>query len=60
MNRIFELWRDTRHLWILLFLVVAGGAISWKMRERMVPESYGQAGPYRAAALGPVTSISVS
>ncbi len=50
MNRIVALWRDTRHLWVLLILVVGIGAVALMARARMVPESYGETGPYRARA----------
>ncbi len=47
--------RDTRHLWILLLLLIVGGAGAVMIRSQMIPETYGDAsgryGPYRAAAL---------
>ncbi len=51
MKSIWEL----RHLWILLSLIVAGGAGLVVARSQMVPETFGDLsgryGPYRAAAL---------
>ena len=46
-----ELIRNTRHVWILLCLIVVGGAIFQTIRTALVPASFGQLGPYRAAAL---------
>lgn len=43
--------RDTRHLWILLALLAAVGWGGWTVRNRMIPETFGERGPYRAAAL---------
>ena len=52
--------RNTRHLWILLLLILGGGAGLLAVRDRMVPETYGQAqgryGPYRQAALSEITT----
>jgi hypothetical protein len=42
---------DTRHLWILALLIAAAGTGFVVVRRRLVPESFGQQGPYRAAAL---------
>jgi len=46
---------DTKHLWILLALLVLGGVAAWEARSWMVPDTYGDLmgryGPYRAAAL---------
>jgi hypothetical protein len=51
MTGLFEFCQNTRHLWILLCLLAAGGTGFYLARERMIPETYGQKGPYRAAAL---------
>lgn len=51
MNWKLLISRDSRHLWIMLFLVVAGGWGFLWVRGQMVPETFGQQGPYRAAAL---------
>ena len=42
---------DTRHLWMLLVLVVAAGAGFALVREQMVPEDFGEYGPFRTAAM---------
>ncbi|HIF30929.1 MAG: hypothetical protein ABGX22_19935 [Pirellulaceae bacterium] len=47
---------DTRHLWILLVLIAAVGGGFLAVRGRMVPESFGQHGPYRAEALTEIAS----
>jgi decaheme cytochrome c component MtrC/MtrF-like protein len=51
MKGFIEFIRNTRHLWILGSLLAAGGTGLYFARERMIPESYGNSGPYRAAAL---------
>jgi len=51
MTFLGSLFRDTRHLLILMVLIVAGGAAFIWLRGEMVPSSYGQRGPYRGAAL---------
>lgn len=51
MNWILTFFRDTRHLWMLLLLVVAGGAGFMFVRGQMIPEDFGEFGPYRAAAM---------
>jgi len=51
MQRILTFVRDTGHLWFLLFLIVAGGAGFLWARTKMIPESFGERGPYRADAL---------
>lgn len=48
--------RDTRHLGILILLIGAAGAAFWKIRDRMIPESFGQQGPYRAEALNEIAA----
>ena len=56
MKRILAFVRDTGHLWILLFMIVAGGAGFLWARTKMIPESYGERGPYRAAALDEIAA----
>ena len=56
MRRILAFLRDTRHLLVLLLLIAAGGAGFMYIRGEMIPESYGQIGPYRAAALGEIAA----
>ena len=43
--------RNTRHVWILLFLILVGGAGFQTIRTALIPATFGQQGPYRAAAL---------
>lgn len=43
--------RDTRHVWILLFLIFVGGVGFQAVRTALIPDDFGQLGPYRAAAL---------
>ncbi|MCP4169185.1 MAG: hypothetical protein GY758_00250, partial [Fuerstiella sp.] len=43
--------RDTRHLRIVVFLIVAGGAGALYVRSQVMPTDFGKRGPYRAAAL---------
>lgn len=42
---------DARHLWILVALIVAGGAGFLFMRNQLIPKSFGQRSAYRADAL---------
>lgn len=51
MKGLFEFFRNTRHLWILASLLAAGGTGFYFARERMIPESYGSSGNFRAAAM---------
>jgi hypothetical protein len=51
MTRTLEFVRDTRHLWTALALVVGAGVAFALVRERLIPKTYGQLGPYRAAML---------
>ena len=44
-------FRDTGHLWILLILIVAGGAGFVFVRGQMIPEDFGEHGPFRTAAM---------
>ena len=48
--------RDTRHLWILFLLIALVGAGSLAARNRAVPETFGEFGPYRGAALREIAS----
>ncbi len=48
--------RDTRHLRILVFLIVLGGAGALFVRSQVVPKGYGERGPYRSAALSEIAS----
>jgi hypothetical protein len=50
-KRIWVFLCDTRHLWTLLVLILVGCASFLFVRSRLIPESYGQRGPYRADAL---------
>jgi hypothetical protein len=56
MKSLPDLLGDTRHLWVFLFLIVVGGAGFLSMRDRVVPESFGQYGPYRGAALDEIAA----
>jgi len=57
MKWIMALLRDTRHLWILLLLGVAGGAGFLSLRSKMIPESFGEhSPPYRGAALSEIAA----
>lgn len=51
MKRTSSFLRDTIHLWIMLSLIVVVGAGFLFARSQMIPETYGDRGPYRAAAL---------
>lgn len=48
--------RDTRHLRWLVVLIALGGAGALFVRSQLVPEAFGERGPYRAAALGEIES----
>ncbi|MFT5327281.1 MAG: hypothetical protein ACI8P0_005170 [Planctomycetaceae bacterium] len=48
--------RDTRHLWILFLLIAVAGAGAVAARNRAVPETWGQFGAYRGAALAEIAS----
>lgn len=56
MKRLLTFLRDTGHLWIVLFLILAGGAGFLWARTQMIPASYGERGAYRAAALGEIAA----
>lgn len=49
LRRLFS--RDTRHLRIVVFLIVVGGAGAMFVRSQLIPPDFGERGPYRAAAL---------
>lgn len=52
--------KDSQHLWVLGFLVIAGGAGYVVARQQVVQDTYGDLqgryGPYRAAALEQIAS----
>jgi hypothetical protein len=48
--------RDTRHLRILIVLVVAASVGALYVRSQMIPEGFGEHGPYRPAALTEIAS----
>ncbi len=56
MNPQGDFGRDTRHLQILLVLIVLVGAVAWFIRSKMIPLSYGQLGAYRAEALNEIAA----
>jgi len=43
--------RDTRHLRIIIFLIITGGAGAMFVRSQLIPSDFGERGPYRGAAL---------
>lgn len=49
--------RHTRHLRILVVLIVVGGAGTLAVRSQMIPEAWGARGPYRSAALEQIASL---
>lgn len=51
MKSIMTFIRDTRHLAVLAMLIAAIATGFFLIRPRMIPETYGQVGPYREAAL---------
>lgn len=57
MQRILTFVRDTGHLWILLLLIVIGGAGFLWARTQMIPESFGERGPYRGDALDEIAAM---
>jgi len=59
MNSRLLLSRHTRHLRILVVLIVVGGAGAFLVRSQMIPEAYGDRGPYRSAALGQIAALPV-
>ena len=56
MNPRLLLSRHTRHLRILVLLITVGGASAMFVRSQMIPEAFGELGPYRAAALEQIAS----
>lgn len=44
-------FHDTRHLWRLLGVLAAAGAVGAAVRSLLVPADFGTVGPYRASAL---------
>ena len=48
--------RDTGHLWLLFLLIGLALSGAAALRERMIPATYGDQGPYRAAALEEIAS----
>ena len=56
MSRPFDFLRQTAHLWLVLVLIAAAGAGYLLLRGAVLPESYGQLGPYRAAALDEIAA----
>lgn len=49
--KLATLARDTGHLWFLVLLIAVVGAGFVALRGWMIPPSFGERGPYRAAAL---------
>ncbi len=49
--------RHTRHLRVLVVLIVVGSAGAFAVRSQMIPEAYGDRGPYRSAALEQIASL---
>ncbi|MCA9044941.1 MAG: hypothetical protein KDA69_11510 [Planctomycetaceae bacterium] len=43
--------RDARHLRIVVFLILLGGAGAFWVRQQLIPPTFGKDGPYRKAAL---------
>ncbi|MEZ6127144.1 MAG: hypothetical protein R3C59_00515 [Planctomycetaceae bacterium] len=43
--------RDARHVRVLVLLITVGGGAAFFVRSLMIPEAFGERGPYRAAAL---------
>ena len=53
-SRILSFQRNTRHQQILIILIVAAGVAFHFVRIRLIPESFGQHGPYRGQALNEI------
>lgn len=49
--KALTLWKDTWHLQMLVLLIILAGTGFVFTRGKMIPASYGERGPYRAAAL---------
>lgn len=56
MNRLVYFFRSTRHLIVPIALLVAVAVGFAAFRARMVPETYGDQGAYRAAALDEIAA----
>jgi hypothetical protein len=50
LNTVFS--RDTRHAWTLVSLLVIGGIGFTVARPFLIPPTFGDTGPYRAAVIG--------
>lgn len=50
-------WRSTGHLGVLLALLIVAGTGFALARRQFVPETYGQNGPYRGAALAEAAAL---
>lgn len=48
--------RHTRHLRVLLLLIIGGFAGVFLIRSQLIPNAYGDRGPYRAGALDEIAS----
>lgn len=48
--------RGTQHIWILVLLILLGGAGFLTIRSALVPATFGEQGPYRSAALVTISS----
>ena len=46
-----ELIRNTRHILLLLLLIIIGGVVFQVGRTALLPETFGEQGPYRTAAV---------
>ena len=55
-NRHLLLSRHTRHLRLLLLLIIGGFASVFVIRSQLIPNAYGDRGPYRAGALDEIAS----
>ena len=55
-NRHLLLSRHTRHLRVLLLLIIGGFASVFLIRSQLIPNAYGDRGPYRAGALDEIAS----
>lgn len=60
MHRAIRFLRDTSHLWILLAIIVSGGAGFLWARSKMIPESFGERGPYRATAIAEIAAFPIT
>ncbi|MCA9009946.1 MAG: hypothetical protein KDB01_09385 [Planctomycetaceae bacterium] len=55
-NRHLLLSRHTRHLRVLLLLIIGGFSGVILIRSQLIPHAYGDRGPYRAGALNEIAS----